>query len=281
MKNPTIIYLDQIRHNLNYADFDLIYRSISDLRGKCLPTALIEKNANIDRIRINKPGEVFTSIDEINYIKDPNILKNHVKYGRANIAGQGVFYGSIISHQIQDSMLVAYIETSELVKMNKSIDFEEDFTLGRWRVKEKIEVADMIYNEEPLKVNQYSQEALAMQKPKYENLTIAEHCEEQLKFFSDEFARNDILKGEDYSYKISSAYANYLWKNTPFRGVTYPSVATKYFGQNIALLPELVDRFLNLEKVVQCKFIRKNGVDTFVAVNSTTDLGPNSMNFKW
>lgn len=282
MKNPTLEYLKQIRHNLKYVEYKQIYESIADLRDKCFPTANIEKDAIIHRVRISQNGQIFKTIDDVSYIKDPDILKNHVNYGRANIQGQGVFYGSIISHQIKESMLVAYIETSELVKVkDKTIDFEQEFTLSRWRVKERIEVLDIIYNEDALKVNQYNQEALANHKPKYENLIIADHCEEQLRFFSNEFARADVSKNEDYSYKISAAYANYIWQKTLIKGVTYPSVATQYHGQNVALLPEIVDRYLKLESVSQCKFTRLNSKDSFIGIKTTTDLGINCTNFKW
>ena len=60
MTNPTLTYLDQIKHNLEFVDYELIYQSIADLRDKFAPTALLKKDWFIDRVRINKPDEIFT-----------------------------------------------------------------------------------------------------------------------------------------------------------------------------------------------------------------------------
>lgn len=62
MTNPTLTYLDQIKHNLEFVDYELIYQSIADLRDKFAPTALLKKDWFIDRVRINKPDEIFYNI---------------------------------------------------------------------------------------------------------------------------------------------------------------------------------------------------------------------------
>lgn len=283
MENPTLTYLEQVRHNLEYADYNMICKSIADLRDKFVPTALLKKGWYIDRVRVNKNGEIFSNIEQVSYIHDKNTLDNYVAFGRANQPKQAVFYGAIESPAIQQPRVVAYFETSELLKeLHKHDNAEEIFTVSRWRILEDIEIIEMIFSDEALKVNEYNKLSLQNQLKNYGHLQLAEHYEKQGIFFSNEFARNDIEKGESYKYKISASFANYIWNNTHLKGITYPSVQSKYLGQNVALLPDIVDKYLKLETVGMFRFKRENGenlpVDSF---KLATDLGKNSMDFKW
>jgi hypothetical protein len=283
MKNPSMTFLEQIKDNLEYVDYELIYQSIADLKDKSVPTALIKKDWFIDRVRINKPCEIFSNIEQVCYIHDQDVLEKHVGFGRANEPKQAVFYGSIISPQIKQPMVVAYFETSELLKeLNKHENVEEVFTLSRWTILENIEVIEMIFSDEALKVNEYTRLSLEHQIKKYKHLPLADHYEHQMKFFSNEFARKDIGKEELFKYKITAAYSNYLWRNSHLKGITYPSIQSNYLGQNVALLPEIVDKYLKLECVGMFKFERINGqnmpIDCF---KIATDLGDKQMNFSW
>lgn len=282
-QNPTLTFLEQVRDNLDHVNYDLIYQSIADLKDKFVPTALIHKGSFIDRVRVNKADEIFSGIDQVSYISDKDVLEKHVDFGRANEPKQGVFYGSIITPQIEHPRAVAYFETSELLKnLDKHPNTEEVFTLSRWRLIENIEVVEMIFSEEALKANEYNRLSLENQIKNYKHLPLADHYEYQGKLFSDEFARNDIKKGEQFKYKISAAYFNYVNRNSHLRGITYPSVASKYLGQNVALLPEIVDKCLKLESVAMFRFQRVNGINLPIdSFKVATELGENSMNFNW
>lgn len=261
----------------------MIYKSIADLRDKAVPTALLQKGWFIDRVRINKPGEVFTRHDQVSYIHDKEVLDKFVSFGRANEPKQPIFYGSITSPQIKQPRAVAYFETSELLnELDKHENCEEVFTLSRWRIFNDIEVIEMIFSDEALKVNEYNRLSLENQIKNYKHLPLADHYEQQLKFFSNEFAREDIKKGESHKYKITAAHSNYLWRKSHLKGITYPSVASKYLGQNVALLPDVVDKHLKLETVSMFKFEKRNGVNLPVdSFKIATDLGDNQSNFKW
>ena len=97
MTNPSLAYLEQIRDNLEFVDYGMIYQSIAELKDKFVPTALLNKGWYVDRVRVNKPGEIFTNYQQISYIHDKNVLANYVDFGRANEPKQAVFYGSIYS----------------------------------------------------------------------------------------------------------------------------------------------------------------------------------------
>jgi hypothetical protein len=283
MSNQTLTFLEQVKDNLDSIDYDMIYKSIVDLKDKAVPTAILKKGWYIDRVRINKPDEIFTSHEQVSYIHNQDIIDKDVDFGRANETKQTVFYGAVESPEIKQPRVVAYFETSELLKNLSSYEnAEEIFTLSRWKILEDIEVIEMIFSDEALKVNDYTKISLQNQIKNYQNLDLADHYEEQCRFFSNQFARNDVKKGESFKYKITAAYANYLWRNTSSKGITYPSVQSEYLGQNVALLPEVVDKKLSLESAGMFKFERKNGenlpIDSFKVA---TDLGKSSMHFNW
>lgn len=153
--NPTLQFLSEIRDGLEHVDYKLIFTSIADLRDKFVPTALLKKGWTVERVRINRDKETFNSENQISYISDKGVLEKHVGFGRANIPGQSIFYGSIITKNTPQPRVAAYFETSELVKnLNDHEDVEETFTLSRWRVIEDVELIDMIFSEEALKVNE-------------------------------------------------------------------------------------------------------------------------------
>lgn len=81
-------------------------------------------------------------------------------------------------------------------------------------------------------------------------------------FFASEFARV-VTPGEEHLYKLSIAIAEKLYLDPlhmdsigdefqgerRFGGILYPTIAMRANSDNIALLPEFVDRFLHLEAV--------------------------------
>lgn len=285
-----LVELDRLRNSLRNVEYEHIYELIRSLRYKILPTALLKKGWFIDRVRLNQPADVlFTRKDEISYITDQYVLQNCVDFGRANVKGQGIFYGAVLSPEIEQPRLSAYLETSKIYKhlerfpmAPENQNLTETFTVSRWRILEDIEVLEMIFSEEALKVSHYAQESLKNQLNNLKGHERIQHFIEQCTFFSNEFARNDIEQGENYKYKISSAYINYIWNQTDFKGITYPSVATKYKGQNVALMPEFVDKYLELESCLLCKFERINGVNLPIDNSHLcTDLGNDQMDFQW
>ncbi len=281
-KNPTLQFLEDVRDRLEHVDYDLIYQSIADLKDKFVPTALLKKDTTIDRVRINKTDDPFKKIEDVSYIHDEDILKKYVGFGRANLPGQAIFYGSIITQQIEQPRVAAYFETSELVRqLNDTEIVEEKFTLSRWRVKEDIELLEMIFTDEALEVNEYVRNSLDDKLNKLSNMPLKDHYVEQGRFFSNEFARMDVGPGEDHKYKITAAYMNYICEKAGLLGISYPSVPTEYKGQNVALFPKAVDEFLELELVGLFQFKGKNEDNLVTLLKYCKDFGKDKKDFQW
>jgi hypothetical protein len=286
--------LEALSKQLADADYNYIYQLIKSIKPKCIPTAKLHKGWYIDRIRLNDPPErIYNSISDVSHHSNPEFFHT-IGRGRANDEGQPIYYGSVLSPEIKTPRLVAYLETSKLQRelernphLPEHQNLSETFTMSRWTILEDIEVVEMILSEEALKVSQYAKDALANQIKNLGDSVHKDNCIEQLKFFSNEFARNDIDKDADgnyqtYKYKISAAYINYIMNHTTFKGVTYPSVSTRYFGQNVALMPEVVEKYLHLESAAMFKFERINGENIPIeAFKIATDLGPEQRAFVW
>lgn len=286
--------LKELSGHLDNVSYEEIYDLIKAIPGKCIPTALLHKGWYIDRVRINDPADVyFNTINDVSHHTNPDFFHT-IGRGRCNDAGQSIFYGSVLSHEIEQPRLVAYLETSKIQRdialhpyAERNQNISETFTMSRWIIQEDIEVVEIIMSEEALKVSQYARDALKNQLKNLGDSKRKEYCFEQMKFFSDEFARNDIDQDENgdyqtYKYKISVAYLNYVLSKTPFHGVAYPSVSTQYFGQNVALLPSAVEKYLKLESAAMFRFDRINWVNEEIdAFKIATDLGPDQKAFVW
>lgn len=259
--NKTLVFLEQIRHNLEYADFNMIYHSISELGEIAFSTTVLSKGGYIERARINNDGEIFTQKNQISYISDPNVLNLQTEYGRANKPKQAVFYGSIGTPKIPNSFVSAYLESTPLIRefmastipkrtyFSNSVDKYEIFTVGRWKILEDIPILKILLPEESITVNDVIKETFPLE---YED-SLTDEC---IQFFRNEFARTDVSKKHSYNYKISSAFVNCMWhlSDSNIKAVLYPSVATGNHGQNVAMLPEIVDKHLKLESVHMFRF---------------------------
>jgi hypothetical protein len=282
--DKTLVYLEQISENLQYVDYEMIYNAIKEMRNKAVPSTLLKKGGYVDRVRINEKEEIFNNESSVSYIKNKAILESRKEFGRANLPNQPMFYGSVASTLIDIPRAVAFFETTELLddrsKLEGMKEVEQIFTHSRWRVIEDIELAEIIYSDEALKINPDVQTALKYHEQFIIGHDQKEHFEDQLRFFSNQFAR--VKKYSDHEYKISCAYANYILDSTSLGGIAYPSVPSEYKGQNVVLRPEVVDNSLKLEKVGMSFFKRKNFTNLPIeCFKVCTELGEGNQSFKW
>jgi len=82
-----------------------------------------------------------------------------------------------------------------------------------------------------------------------------------LKFISEEFSKK-VTNPEEY--KISAAFTNIALLNPDVIGITYPSVQTEYFGVNIVLPIETVDKYIK-PSVCSTQIVYKKGLKTLIA----------------
>lgn len=257
----------------------IIYALIKDIIVIPVSVAKIHEGYPIFRARINRNGEIFTSEKDISYRTD---FERITEYGRANIPHQSMFYGAIESSEIEYPRIVNLFELSELFRIPNDNDGEVIMTVGKWRIKKEFQVIEMVFNKENIENNIDIKKSFEYQR----DLMLKDHPEQimqienVLEFFSDEFAKKNI-KG-DFDYKISTAYMNLvLNQRNDLHGITYPSVRTDNKANNIALFPDSVENFLELEMAGMFKITKKGKHSFMDNLAIATDLGKYNSDFKW
>lgn len=215
-----------------------------------LPVLLTEiREGNyIERIRINKKDQIFTSKKELSYRTDPENINT---FGRANSPGSAMFYGAVISSPIQLPRIVALAETEELLRSKDKGRVDKDIimTVSRWQITKNMRLAEIVFKKDRIKSTPEIEKAYLFHLKAFREQMAEDEVQKLisiLEFYSEEFAKSDIITDTDY--KISAAYAESAFKNDMVQGIIYPSVRTEYEGSNVALLPATVDDHLQFEE---------------------------------
>lgn len=275
--NELISYRDKLER-IRYADIKtLIKESIQQIP---ITTAKLHKNAAIDRVRLNREKPFFTKEDDLNYIKDKDIIRDYLtEFGRANQPHQPLFYGALESSLIKQNRLTAITETSKLLRDTESICLEGQLvTLSRWILNKELIVAEIVFSDEALQKNPDTRRSFQNQFEQIKHHPLRELGLRQLQFFSNEFARK---VNSHHDYKISVAYSDLIMNDLGLAGITYPSVQSGYQGQNIVLRTDIVDEHLELDSVSTHR-IHKNKMQSIISnYFHTQEFGKNNSDFKW
>jgi hypothetical protein len=174
-----------------------------------------------------------------------------IKIGRANYAGQPIFYGS--RFRITSLGEVRFLYANREKK-------EARYSLGRWEATEKLPVAAIL-----------TPELIRTHKAK-ELFGLADFIEEkenelkndkEMSGFIDVYQymtkkyTEPIQEGEEHKYKITAAFSNFIYNKLPIAtGILYQSVQYPE-NFNVALKKEIVDaRTIKLTFCANQKFIR-------------------------
>jgi hypothetical protein len=258
--------------------------------------AHMKKGHFIYRARLNKKCEdgspiLFNSENEISYRTD---LQNIKECGRANIPGQSMFYGSYDSESIETTRITNFFEIDELRNINNTSE-ELYLTIGKWEIKEDFVVLEIVFNNESIANNpdvkrSYENQLSNFSKSYPNNI---EEIQLILEFYSNQFAKKVERKRSD-DYKISALYTfvalttkqSQLKKidgssSEPIWGVVYPSVQTEFKGNNIALIPDAVENYLELNAVGMFSINTHNKHTLMDNAEIVVDLGPYNSKFTW
>jgi hypothetical protein len=199
----------------------------------------------IFRARINEGGKPFQKVSEIG----APATKYITKYGRANKPGERIFYGAYS----------LFIALGELVLNPKTIEDHNgtiNLTVGKYIVMENLHLVSILHDKKLQEARmdiKKQAESLPKHRHQYSN-SSNESRDLIIEFFAKQFTKRNILSPSDY--KISCLYMNKVkWANNQilqrdgnqkFDGINYPSVASKFKGDNVALFTELAKRKLKI-----------------------------------
>ncbi|TQI71181.1 hypothetical protein JM79_2108 [Gramella sp. Hel_I_59] len=259
--------LREYSKDLSNHTYEEIYELLkSGIKAIPIPLAKIHKAAFIDRVRQNDGTQLFKHINDLGYIKDQDVIdKILTSFGRANCPHQVMFYGALESYLIDKPRLTAIAETSTLFRNPKLNSHSGDlFTVSRWETSNEFLAVEIVFSKYALANNEavkksYERQIKMLEEHGLEQKEIDFHLD-FLKFISEEFSKK-VTNHEDY--KISAAYTNIVMLHPDVQGIVYPSVQTDYFGINIVVPPETVDRLIN-PKITSTLTLYKNGLKSLI-----------------
>jgi hypothetical protein len=221
--------LDHIKLILQDVDFlsSLVYKQRID---------------SFQRVTINSSIKgVPDRIELVKHLKNPP--KEYVKkYGRANLIGQSILYAT-------------FDYLTSLSEMRPNIG--ERITISHWKLKSDYDLLvtpiftntskdGVVHNELSLRASVLSDKML-----KQYDENVRKHIQISLQFVADAFSK-EVQDDNHFDYYLSSHYANrlfYEFENGELDGILYPSVRQSLTLSNIALKPEVFEKYYELEKV--------------------------------
>lgn len=272
-----LVKLKELSNQLDIVDYaDIIYLLKESIRKIPIPVAKMPPKTSIDRIRKNINDAPFTDVyNQLSYIKDQYVIDKYLtEFGRANEPHQAMFYGAIESSLIGHQRITALAETSEVFQNPSAVDFVgELYTISRWINANELYLAEMVFSQDAINTNPDTKKAFKKQAEfaiQVGSDDVAFYLD-FLIFISEQFARP---KETHNDYKISTAYTNLVLKHHNIHGIAYPSVQTKYEGQNVVFPPAIVDAYLIVD-VLAMQRLYKNKKRSFLN-NVKNCLTPNN-----
>ena len=221
-----------------------------------IPLPLIPVDTNfIVRGRANYNGEVFTDQREISYNSEN---KDKIELNRFNRPKESMFYGAVPASDQGRLIGTISLESCKELIDDKNTTREQYFTFGKWYIRESFLVLNLCFNDRVVEVNPELKKGIEhylndVQKMMPSN--SAKFITEYWKFFSALACKKHE---SDQQYFITTAFmcAVREYYKESFNGIAYPSSMTENEGVNIVLMPEAVDKYLNLKQVFMYKFSR-------------------------
>lgn len=242
-------YIPQIP--ISYKRQDTFWRPQEDIWARN-PQSLFRARENDAKNAVGELNYPFNKVSEISHVPLDQ-LSSIKELGRANLKGQSRFYCSNYS-------AVACVEC--LTKgFTMGFNERKTVTMGIWRVKEPLLLADVIFSKSKLleyrhideerydKLIKFTDDWYEHTMEcivKYSDYSLSEdYSFELLNFFGDEFGKTNIKSPNDYI--LSNYYCDLIFNHSyidgvSFDGIIYPSVKYSYQDYNIVLHPRAISK---------------------------------------
>ncbi|WDF56333.1 RES family NAD+ phosphorylase [Mucilaginibacter sp. KACC 22063] len=260
---------------MQFSDLNKIKEVLSELNAIDLRTVELDEilslyaqlSQHVGIITVIPQGTVVTRAVSCNYLQGkgsgiPNEISQisynpnaaSCGFNRASWEGKTAFYGSVRSEFMEPYYTCGFEALGDLKESSNEID-KETFVIGKWIVKKDLQLVQVSGN---LKHN----ESQVMKRTETFNEMVLRYPDkiEQLKmidnFLTSEYSRV-VEKTAKYKYKLSAAYAEFI-KHDNWPGLLFPSVQVDGAGTNIALFPEYVHEYLDLERAALVIYYKRS-----------------------
>jgi len=200
-------------------------------------------------------------------------------YQRASTPNRTMFYGSIITEDLDDGDLdnERYIVSMEALKWlrDSSTCGYKKITYSKWEVTDDIKLYGMLHKKAYYEASSHTKKvmddyyAFLKQHPEKEAASILIND-----FLANEFGKEE--SDPDYHYLISAHFTEFITEKG-VDGVLYPSVRVEGRGYNIAITPEAAANKIKLVAAGECsiyKRFERSVIDNDTQVIITDDQSP-------
>lgn len=203
-----------------------------------VPTVEVNKNTYIERaVQISRNHKEF-KLNRLSYI--PDAQKQKAREGRFNNDKEPIFYAAFTDIESPEStryFLATELDHSLLENQDKSFNI----TITKWLSTESFSSIFLLFKNEYC-TNRLTKAALAGIKNREEFKKLTK---EDLEFF--ELITEEIAKTESANNYIITNIIFDFYKERGYKSIIYPGVRSKYRGNNIAILPSVIDNNWNCE----------------------------------
>lgn len=213
---------------------DTIYKVVSTELRK-LPifmTNLIVGEPLVRSRYLTEKEDFHHTIQDYSY----NPFPEYIKVGRANYVGQQIFYGS--------RFRVTSLGEVRFIYANREKD-EARYSLGRWEVRDKLQLAAIVTPELIRKHNAKELFGLAdfieETEQEYKNDPDLSGFIDTYRYMASKYTEA-VQEGEEHKYKITAVFSNFIYSKLPIAdGILYQSVQYPE-NFNVAIKKEVVDQ---------------------------------------
>lgn len=262
---------------------DNLYGIFKQVNDYDLPVVrfIFYPGAGLIRQRINKKGEEYTHISDLNY---PPVYCL-TGYERANLPYQPMFYACSFPSEYKDDnvpppRVIALQETSSFFRAKNESGIER-CTVSRWEVVKEIELIALPFMAE---YKMACSDILNMQEGwnrALENSVVNPDGKELIEYMADEIGK-PFNNNVEY-FKIAN-FVNYLLnvneKTKNADGIIYPSVPAAGSGFNVAIRPSVVDEKVKFVGASLCHLLKRKDKSYLCVMNETDSVNGNAITFK-
>lgn len=213
---------------------DTIYKIVSTELRK-LPIFMTDLVVGEPLVRsryLTDKEDFHHTIQEYSY----NPFPEYIKVGRANYVGQQIFYGS--------RFRVTSLGEVRFIYANREKD-EAKYSLGRWEVREKLQLAAIVTPELIRKHNAKELFGLAdfieKTEQEFKNDPELSGFINIFRYMASKYTEA-IQEGEEHKYKITAVFSNFIYSKLQIAdGILYQSVQYPE-NFNVAIKKEVVDQ---------------------------------------
>lgn len=244
----TLQKIDEVDLNENEA-IETIYKIVS-IELRKLPIFMTDLVVGEPLVRsryLTDKEDFHHTIQDFSY----NPFPECIKVGRANYVGQQVFYGS--------RFRVTSLGEVRFIYANREKD-EARYSLGRWEIRDKLQLAAIVTPELIRKHNTRELYGLAdfieKTEQEYKNDPELSGFVDIYRYMATKFSEA-IQEGEEHKYKITAVFSNFIYSKLQIAdGILYQSVQYPE-NFNVAIKKEVVDQNkIQLTFAVRQKYLR-------------------------